>query len=243
MKKPQERLQKILAHAGIASRRKAEEYITTGRVSVNGKIVTELGTKADPESDHIKVDGRLLNKARDLVYLAVNKPRGVMTTMSDPEGRRTVTSLLKRVKTRVYPVGRLDYNSEGLLLMTNDGDFAAKVMDPATHLEKIYHVKVNGPITAEQEAKFRTGIPVHGRRTKPAEIRCIKRAKNPWYEVKLTEGRTNQIRLMFQHLGRLVEKLRRTQVGFLELGALEVGKHRPLTDKEVARFRRLLKLN
>ena len=237
-----ERLQKVLAHAGIASRRKAEEYIIAGRVRVNGKVVTELGSKADPERDHIKVDGKLIGGARHSVYYALNKPRGYVTTVSDPEQRPTVMDLTKRIKERVYPVGRLDYNSEGLLLMTNDGEFAAKVMAPATHLEKTYLVKVNGYLTEEQEKRFRAGIPIHGRRTKPAEIRVVKRARNPWYEVKLTEGRTNQIRLMFRHFDRLVEKLRRTHIGFLSLGELKSGEFRPLTDKETQRFRRLLKL-
>jgi len=240
---PAERLQKILAHAGIASRRKAEQYILAGRVKVNGKTVTELGTKADIERDHIKVDGKLLHAPKKPVYLAVNKPKNCVTTVSDPQGRRTVMDLLKGVKERVYPVGRLDYHSEGLLLMTNDGDFAARVMAPSTHLEKTYEVKVNGYLTREQEEQFRTGLPVHGRRTAPAGLRLLKRAANPWYEVTLTEGRQNQIRLMFQHCGRLVEKLRRTKIGFLSLGNLQPGKYRLLTPREVARFRRELKMD
>ncbi len=238
-----ERLQKILARAGVASRRKAEEYIVSGRVRVNGKVVTELGTKADPARDHIKVDGKLLQPARNLVYLAMNKPRGVVTTVSDPEGRKTVMSLLKRAHAGVYPVGRLDYHSEGLLLLTNDGDFAARITAPATHLVKVYHVKANGPLTPEQEEKFCHGVPLHGRRTRPAKIRLIKRARNPWYEIELTEGRTNQIRLMFQYFGRLVEKLRRTQIGPLRLGVLKAGEYRPLTSEELTRLRRDLKLD
>src|SRR5579884_2419560 len=164
-KMPEERLQKILARAGIASRRRAEEYITQGRVTVNGKLVTELGSKADFDRDHIKVDGRLLRAPRRLVYLALNKPDAVMTTVSDPEGRPTVMSLLKGVKNRVYPVGRLDYHSEGLLLLTNDGELANAIMSAATHLTKIYLVKVNGTLTPEQEKKFREGVPLSGRRT------------------------------------------------------------------------------
>ena len=238
----EERLQKIIARAGLASRRKAEEMILEGRVTVNGKVVTELGAKADPERDHIKVDGKLIRPETELVYILLNKPRGVMTTVSDPQGRLTVIDLLgKRVKQRVYPVGRLDYHSEGLLLLTNDGELAAHLMAPKSHIEKTYHVKVNGYLTPEQEEKFRTGVPVYGRRTAPAGLRLLKRAANPWYEVTLTEGRTRQIRLMFQHFGRLVEKIKRVRLGFLTLGKLKPGEFRMLTPREVERLRSLLR--
>ena len=240
---PEERLQKILAHAGITSRRKAEQYILGGRVKVNGQTVLELGSKADPLRDHIKVDDKLLRPARNPVYLVLNKPKNFVTTVSDPRKRKTVMDIVKKVRERVYPVGRLDYHSEGLLLMTNDGDFAARAMAPATHLEKTYMVKVNGFLTPEQEERFRTGVPLHGRRTAPAELRLVQRVANPWYEVRLTEGRQNQVRLMFRHFGRLVEKLRRTRIGFLSLGSLKSGDYRPLTRQEVERFRRLLKLD
>jgi len=239
---PEERLQKILAHAGIASRRKAEQLILEGRVRVNGAVVTELGTKADPERDHIKVDGKRINAPERLVYIAMNKPRDCVTTVSDPEGRRTVMALLKGVKERVYPVGRLDYHSEGLLLFTNDGEFAKRITSAASHVTKTYLIKVNGLLTADQEEAFRQGIPLEGKRTAAAGLKLIQRAQNPWYEVRLIEGRQNQIRLMFKHFGRLVEKLRRVQVGFLELGALPLGKFRHLTPSEVARFRKLLKM-
>jgi 23S rRNA pseudouridine2605 synthase len=237
-----ERLQKILAHAGVASRRKAEELILEGRVRVNGAVITELGTKADPQRDHIKVDGKLL-RAEPLVYLAMNKPHSVMTTVSDPEGRETVMDLLRGVKARVYPVGRLDYQSEGLLLFTNDGEFANRVTTAARHVPKMYVVKVTGALTSEQEEQFRAGIFLAGRRTAPAGLKMIRRAENPWYEVRLIEGRQNQIRLMFNHFGRLVEKLRRVRIGFLELGALKPGEFRHLTRPEVERFRKLLKLD
>lgn len=240
---PAERLQKILARAGIASRRKAEEYILAGRVTVNGKTVTELGAKADPERDHIKVDGKLIRLPRQYIYLALNKPKECVTTLWDPQGRRTVRDLIKGIPARVYPVGRLDYHSEGLLLLTNDGDFAARILSPASKIPKTYLVKVNGPLTPEQEEKFRQGIPLHGRRTAPAELRLVRRARNPWYSVTLVEGRQNQIRIMFKHFGRLVEKLKRVRIGFLELGSLEPGAWRPLTPAEVARFRKLLGLD
>jgi len=239
----EERLQKILAHAGIASRRKAEQLILEGRVRVNGAIVTELGTKADPERDHIKVDGKHISAPEKTVYIALNKPRDCVTTVSDPQGRKTVMDLLRGVKERVYPVGRLDYQSEGLLLLTNDGEFAKRITAAATHVTKTYVVKVNGLLTPEQEESFRQGIPIEGKRTAPAGLKLIERAKNPWYEVRLIEGRQNQIRLMYKHFGRLVEKLRRVRIGFLELGALRPGEFRRLTAAEVARFRKLLKMD
>jgi 23S rRNA pseudouridine2605 synthase len=239
---PEERLQKLLAHAGVASRRKAEELIREGRVAVNGSVITELGSKADPERDHIKVDGKHIRAAEKPVYLLMNKPRNFVTTVSDPQGRPTVMDLLRGVKERVYPVGRLDFHSEGLLLLTNDGEFAKRITAAATHVPKIYVVKVNGPLTPAQEAKFREGVHLSGKPTAPAGIKLIRRAENPWYEVRLIEGRQNQIRLMFKNFGRLVEKLRRVRIGFLELGPLESGKFRHLTPAEVARFRKVLKM-
>jgi 23S rRNA pseudouridine2605 synthase len=238
---PEERLQKILSQAGIASRRKAEEMILAGRVTVNGGTITELGSKADIERDHIKVDGHLLRAPQHHLYIALNKPKGCVTTVSDPEGRPTVMHLLRGVKGRVFPVGRLDYQSEGLLLLTNDGEFAHRITAPASHVMKTYVVKVNGPLTEEQEKQFREGVPLHGRKTSPAEIKRIKPGANPWYEVKIGEGRQNQIRMMFKHFGRLVEKLRRVKIGFLELD-LPPGRYRALTPREVERFRKLLKL-
>ncbi|HMD50986.1 MAG TPA: pseudouridine synthase [Bryobacteraceae bacterium] len=239
---PEERLQKLLAHAGVASRRRAEQLIREGQVTVNGAVVTELGTKADPERDHIKVGGKRIHAPEKPVYLALNKPKSFVSTVSDPQGRPTVMNLLRGVKARVYPVGRLDYASEGLLLLTNDGEFAKRIMAPATHVPKTYLVKTNGPLTSEQEKKFRAGIPLEGKRTAPAGLKMIQQADNPWYEVRLVEGRQNQIRLMFKHFGRLVEKLRRVKIGFLELGPLKPGEFRHLAPAEVARFRKVLKM-
>ncbi len=233
----QERLQKILAQAGIASRRQAERIMQEGRVSVNGAVVTELGSKADPERDHIKVDGRLIHARRRLVYIALYKPNNTVTTVSDPEGRATVMDLLRGVKERVYPVGRLDFHSEGLLLLTNDGELANAIMSARTHLPKTYVVKVNGELSAEQERQFRDGVPLSGRRTMPAGLRLIRKAENPWYEVRLFEGRNNQIRLMFKHFGRLVEKLRRVRIGPLELGPLKAGQFRHLSLEEVRKLK------
>jgi pseudouridine synthase len=235
---PEERLQKILSRAGIASRRKAEQIIQEGRVTVNGAAITELGSKADLDRDHIKVDGKLLRSPKHLITIALNKPHGVMTTVSDPEGRPTVMDLVRGIKERVYPVGRLDYASEGLLLLTNDGGLANAITSAATHIPKTYLVKVNGLLTPEQEQQFREGVPLGGRRTAPAGLRLTYRAQNPWYEVRLTEGRKNQIREMFKHFGRLVEKLKRVKIGFLELGPLKPGEFRYLGAEEVERFRR-----
>ena len=173
----EERLQKILSQAGVASRRQAEKMIVEGRVTVNGAVITELGSKADMERDHIKVDGRLIHAPKHQVYLALYKPNNTVTTVSDPEGRATVMELLRGVKERVYPVGRLDYHSEGLLLLTNDGELANAIMSAATHLPKTYLVKVNGPLTTDQEQKFRDGVPLSGRRTLPAGLKLVARRR------------------------------------------------------------------
>ncbi|MEN6533723.1 MAG: pseudouridine synthase [Bryobacteraceae bacterium] len=238
----EERLQKILSRSGVTSRRKAEVLIQEGRVTVNGTVVDQLGSKADLEHDDIRVDGSRLKQPKHFTYLAMNKPDNCVTTVHDPEGRRTVMDLLRPVHTRVFPVGRLDYHSEGLLLLTNDGEFANRITSAATHVPKTYLVKVNGVLTPDQEEAFRNGLPLSGRRTAPARLRLSRRGLNPWYEVEIIEGRQNQIRNMFKHLGRLVEKLRRMRIGFLELGQMRPGQVRDLTPTEVARFRRILKL-
>ena len=235
---PEERLQKILSRAGAASRRKAEQLILEGRVTVNGSAVTEMGSKADLDRDHIRVDGKLLHGPRHMVYIALHKPNNCVTTVTDPEGRETVMDLLHGVKERVYPVGRLDYHSEGLLLFTNDGELANAITSASTHIPKTYLVKVNGPLTAEQEQQFRQGLPLGGRRTAPAGLKLVHRAENPWYEVRLIEGRKNQIREMFKHLGRLVEKLKRIRIGPLDLGPLKPGEFRYLTAGEVEKLKR-----
>jgi 23S rRNA pseudouridine2605 synthase len=234
----EERLQKILSQVGVASRRQAEKIIVEGRVTVNGAAVTELGSKADLERDHIKVDGRLLRAPKQHTYIALHKPNATVTTVNDPERRATVMDLLQGVKARVYPVGRLDYHSEGLLLLTNDGDLANGVMSAASHLPKTYLVKVNGTMTADQEQKFRDGVSLSGKRTAPAGLKLVHAATNPWYEVRLLEGRNQQIRLMFKNFGRLVEKLRRVRIGPLELGRLKPGEFRHLTAEEVEKLKR-----
>ena len=235
---PEERLQKILSQAGIASRRQAEKIIVEGRVVVNGATVTELGSKADIERDHIKVDGKLIHAPKHQLYIVLYKPNNTMTTVNDPEGRATVMDLLHGLKERVYPVGRLDYHSEGLLLLTNDGELANAITSAATHLPKTYVVKVNGALTVDQEQKFREGVPIDGRRTLPAGLRMVRTGDNPWYEVKLFEGRNHQIRMMFKHFGRLVEKLRRVRIGPIELGPLKPGEFRHLSSEEVQKLKR-----
>jgi 23S rRNA pseudouridine2605 synthase len=235
---PEERLQKILSRAGVASRRQAEEIIREGRVTVNGAVITEMGSKADLERDHVKVDGRLLRQPRRTVYIALHKPGDCVTTVTDPQHRPTVMELLRGVKERVYPVGRLDYHSEGLLLLTNDGELANAIISASTHIPKTYLVKINGPLTGEQEQEFRQGIPLGGRRTAPAGLKLTHRAENPWYEVRLIEGRKNQIREMFKHCGRLVEKLKRVRIGPLDLGPLKPGEFRYLAPEEVTKLKR-----
>ena len=239
---PEERLQKILSRAGVTSRRKGEQLILGGRVAVNGRVVTELGSKADLDRDHIRVDGKLLRSPRHFVYIALHKPNNCVTSVSDPQGRATVMDLLRGLRERVYPVGRLDYHSEGLLVVTNDGEFANALTSAASHVPKTYLVKVNGALTADQERVFREGVPVSGRRTAPAGLDIVRRAENPWYEVRLFEGRKNQIRLMFKHFGLLVEKLKRVKIGPLELGPLRPGEFRHLRPEEVERLRRSVKI-
>src|SRR5690348_12195543 len=237
-----ERLQKIMAAHGVASRRKAEEIIAAGRVTLNGEVVTEQGTKADPERDEICVDGKRLEKPQRLRYFLLNKPRGYVTTMSDPEGRPTVMDLLPKRGERVYPVGRLDYASEGLLLMTNDGALAQRLMKAGSHVPKTYRVKVSRKPKEKAIAKLRAGVTIaleEGRRVKtsPAKIQLVEDGANPWYEVVLIEGRNRQIRRMFEEVGHHVEKIKRVQLGPLVLD-VEPGKFRELKEREIEELRR-----
>jgi len=261
-----QRLQKIIAAVGIASRRKAEELITAGRVQVNGQTVTELGAKADPARDHIRVDGKLLHGPERPRYFVLNKPKGYVTTASDPEHRPTVTDFFRGGE-RVFPVGRLDYSSEGLLLMTNDGDLANALTRAATRVEKTYLVKVSGKPSDSAINQLRHGVMIDrgtqirtesrppagtpGLRTRPepprrnegrimtapARIRLLRDADNPWYEMILIEGRNREIRKMFEEIGHHVEKIRRVGYGPLVLD-VEPGRHRELTPEEVAQLRR-----
>ncbi|HEX9492493.1 MAG TPA: pseudouridine synthase [Thermoanaerobaculia bacterium] len=235
----QERLQKIIAHAGVASRREAEQMIRTGRVTVNGRVTTELGTKADAERDHIKVDGKLITRAEPHRYILLYKPKEVMTTVEDPEGRTTVIDLIRGVRERIYPVGRLDYQSEGLVLLTNDGDLAFKVAHPTHGSIKTYNVKVRGVPDQRLIEKLERGITIEGKRTLPCEISRIRTTGrsddegNSWFEVKLREGRTHQIRKMFQAVGHPVSKLKRVAIGPISDPKLTPGFWRELTPNEV----------
>jgi len=239
----QERLQKILAAAGVASRRHAEQLIVEGRVQVNGSVVTTLGSKADPARDHIRVDGKLIHGAERHRYLMLNKPRGYVTTVSDPEGRPTVMQFLTQMGERLYPVGRLDFQSEGLLLMTNDGELANKLTRAASGVEKIYVVKVAGQPDEKQIEALRSGVQIDRARqgegkvqTAPALVRQIRQGDNPWFEVGLIEGRNRELRKMFEEIGHHVEKIRRVGYGPLELD-VEPGKMRELTPDEVQALR------
>ncbi|MGB2642915.1 MAG: pseudouridine synthase [Candidatus Acidiferrum sp.] len=238
----QERLQKIMAACGVASRRAAEEIIAGGRVTLNGAVVREQGTKADLDRDVICVDGKQIGKKEELFYFLLNKPKGYVTTVSDPEGRPTVMDLLGKIDARVYPVGRLDYASEGLLLMTNDGAMAQKLTKAGSHVAKTYLVKVSGKPEEKELARLRAGIGIEledGRRVKtsPAKIRLVEDGANPWYEVILIEGRNRQIRRMFERVGHFVEKIRRVQLGPLVLD-VEPGKYRALRRAEIEQLKR-----
>jgi 23S rRNA pseudouridine2605 synthase len=239
-----ERLQKILAQSGVASRRKAEEMIEQGRVQVNGKVVTELGTKADAGRDHIRVDGKLLQGAERLRYFVLNKPRGFVTTVKDPEGRPTVMQFFDKMRERLYPVGRLDYMSEGLLLVTNDGELANKLTRASAGVEKTYLVKVAGIPTEGELDILRAGVAIEKGapgsakvRTSPARIRQVRQGDNPWYEVVLIEGRNRELRKMFEEIGHFVEKIRRVGYGPLVLDQ-EPGNLRELDAQELELLRK-----
>ena len=234
----QERLQKILAHAGVASRRNAEKIIKEGRVRVNGEIIRRMGVLADPQADVITLDGKRVRRPGKPVYLLLNKPKNVMSTRDDPGGRRTVLDLLEpRLGNKVYPVGRLDFASEGLLILTSDGELT-RFMTRAGGAEKVYQVKVSGNPEEVKLNRLRRGIRLAEARTAPCEIGLLRTGSNSWYEVVLRQGRNRQIRRMFEAIGHPVIKLRRTRIGFLEDRKLPIGAWRHLTDAEVDGFYR-----
>jgi len=233
----EQRLQKILAQMGIASRRKAEEMISEGRVTVNGQIAT-IGMKVDPSRDHIRVNGKLFLRPEPKVYVMLNKPRHVVTSLYDPEGRPTIKDFLKGIKFRVFPVGRLDYDSEGLLLLTNDGDFAHAVLHPSKKIPKTYSVKVKGVLGDEEMEKLRKGIRLGDGMTAPAKVKIMRKTeKNSWLEMTLYEGKKRQVRRMLDKVGHPVLKLERIGIDGIKLGNLKPGIYRYLTPDEVNKIR------
>ena len=237
-----QRLQKILSAAGVASRRLSEELIRTGRVMVNGSVVTQLGTKADPLSDDIRVDGRRIHVQTRRLYILLNKPRGYVTTRSDPEGRPTVMDLLKGIREYVYPVGRLDYDSEGLLLLTNDGELAARLTHPRHEVERVYEARVRGIPDAHALDRLAHGIVIDGRRTAPARVRVAPRPSHvsgpqAIVEIVIHEGRHRQVRRMLEAAGHPVVRLRRIRIGPITDETLPAGQVRELTPQELALLR------
>lgn len=227
------RLQKYMAENGIASRRKSEELIAAGKVRVNGKIAA-VGDKVDPKHDKVTVSGKRVVKVKKNVYIMLHKPRGFITTMHDEMGRKCVAELIQDVPERVYPVGRLDRESEGLLLLTNDGEFANALTHPSRHVPKTYRVTVRPDVTKEQLAAFETGIEIDGRPTLPAEVRVLDRQEGRVVlEVVIYEGRNRQIRKMCEALGLEVARLKRTKIGSLKLGMLKQGEYRYLSEDEI----------
>jgi len=233
----EERLQKILSRAGVSSRRAAERMIAEGRISVNGTVVVAPGTKADPEKDEIRLDGRLLSLEMERIYLLLHKPKGYVTTLSDPQGRPIVTDLINGVATRVYPVGRLDYDSEGLLILTNDGEFAQRLQHPRYKIPKSYRVKIEGHLLKGELKALESGIDLPDGRFAPSEVRLEK--TNPgstWLVLTLTDGRNRVIRRAFDSLGHPVARLIRVAVAEIPLAPLREGAWRLMTPREVERL-------
>lgn len=235
------RLQKLIAGTGLASRRKAEGLIAAGRVMVNGKIVTELGTRVNPERDHVKVDGKHLSAAQPFVYLMLNKPKNVVSTLDDPGGRTTVKDYLRGVSVRVFPVGRLDFDSEGLMLLTNNGDLAQALLHPRYHVPKTYLIKVKGVLTDEDFAQLEQGVRLEDGMTSPAQVKKVRKVEaNSWLEITIREGRKHQVKRMLESVGHPVIKLMRIRMGPLSLGHLAPGEFRFLTDREANTLRELV---
>ncbi len=234
------RLQKVIADAGVASRRKAEELIRQGRVTVNGRVSTEMGLKVDPAKDHVKVDGRHLKPAAPKAYVILNKPKDVLTTLGGrgEEDRPTVQHLLHGIKQRVFPVGRLDYDTEGLLLLTNDGELAQRLLHPRYHVPKTYLVKVKGVLEDAHIRALKTGIRISDGLTGPAHAKKVRKTEeNSWIELTIYEGRTHQVKRMLEAVGHPVLKLKRLRFGPLALGTLPIGQYRFLTDPEIHRLK------
>jgi 23S rRNA pseudouridine2605 synthase/16S rRNA pseudouridine516 synthase len=225
-----------MAAAGVASRREAERMILAGRVEVNGRVVTELGTRVDPARDQVRLDGGAVGVKERPVYFLLHKPKGCLSTVRDPGGRPTVVDLLRGVRERVFPVGRLDWESEGLIILTNDGELALRLTHPSNHVPKVYRVKVKGLVGRQTLEQVRHGLYLDGRRTLPAPVTRISSQQNTWLEVTLYEGRRNQIRRVFERLGHPVLKLKRTAIGSVADRDLRPGQFRRLTAAEVTRL-------
>ena len=235
-----ERIQKILAKAGIASRREAERMVLEGRVSVNGKVVQTLGFKADPSKDHIKVDGKRVASSEPKIILVLNKPRGYLSTVKDPKGRPTVLALIKNLKWRVYPIGRLDFDAEGVLLLTNDGDLAHFLSHPRFSIPKTYWVKVAGVPEEKKLMRLKRGVMLEDGRARAISCSLIRqKEKNSWVRVVVTEGRNHLVKRMFSAIGHTVLKLKRVEYGPIRLGDLPFGQFRYLTPMEMEKLRQI----
>ena len=235
-----ERLQKYIAECGVASRRAAEELIKNGKVTVNGKLITEMGVSVDETKDKIKVNGKLISKSNTKVYIMLNKPEGYVSTAKDQFDRPTVLDLIEHNKERIVPVGRLDYNSRGLLLLSNDGDFIYKMTHPKHQISKTYEVKVKGIPTDDQMARLRSGVIIDGKKTERAQVKIKKMLdKNSIIEVVIHEGRNRQVRKMCDKVGLTVVTLTRTKIGPLTLGMLKEGESRSLRPEEIKRLQGL----
>lgn len=236
-----ERIQKILARAGVASRREAERMVLEGRVMVNGEIVSQLGFKADPLKDHIRVDGKRILKPEPKITLLLHKPKGYLSTVKDPAGRPTVMDLLKGVKWRVYPLGRLDFDAEGLLLMTNDGELAYKLSHPKFNIRRTYWAKVEGLLDQEALTRLKQGVRLEDGKAKAHSVRILRRTeRHSWVESVVTEGRNHLVKRMFLAIGHPVLKLKRVGFGPIRLGSLPPGQFRPLSDLEMERLKKTI---
>jgi len=230
----QERLQKVLARAGIASRRKAEELIRGGKVSVDGRVVREMGIQVDPETQKIECDGVSVESREKKIYILLHKPVGFLSTVHDPHGRPIVTDLLQNIPERVYPVGRLDLDTEGALLLTNDGELAQKILHPSHEVNKTYVAKVKGKPDKQKLAALARGIAIDGKKTWPAQLEVLQaEVQTTTIQVIIHEGRKRQVRRMFEAIGHPVLELRRTAYGKLQLGRLAPGKYRFLTPRDI----------
>lgn len=233
------RLQKYLASCGLASRRKCEVYILEGKVTVNGEVIDTLGTQVE-EGDEVCFEGKPVQMKEDYVYYILNKPVGYVTTVQDERGRETVLDIMKDVETRIFPVGRLDYNTSGLLILTNDGELTYGLTHPKHHVNKTYEVKVRGKISEKSVRQLQSGVIIDGRKTYPAEVEIIKQTdKNSWIRLTIHEGRNRQVRKMCEVVGHQVVSLCRTSIGDIQMKGLAIGSYRPLKSEEISYLRRI----